>query len=242
MNNDGYEAYLKGMRQSLPFSEGELEALLVFLYENGAAAGRPGPGDAITYGLDGVGALPGDGGATDGGLHRDDGLPRDDGLRRDDGLHRGAAPAAVREARERVVAGCQPKVAEIVGEFAGMGIHGDDLVQEANLALMAAVNLCHRAPAPMDAEAFLAAVEAEIRLTLGALTDAERQRATDEEELVAKANVLEIVSQKLAQELDRHPSVGEIATKMNLPEDEVRALLEWSLAALNVESLGGFKF
>ena len=52
--------------------------------------------------------------------------------------------------------------------------------------------------------------------------------------MVAKVNVLEIVSQKLVKDLGREATIKELAETMKMSEEEIKELMRWTLDAISV--------
>ena len=55
-----------------------------------------------------------------------------------------------------------------------------------------------------------------------------------EEEMLARVNVLKEVSKRMAEELGREASVTELAEKMKMTEDEIKAIMKLTLDAMSV--------
>lgn len=62
--------------------------------------------------------------------------------------------------------------------------------------------------------------------------------ASIEENMAARVNVLQTVSQILAKELGREATVEELAAKMKMTENEIRDIMKLALDALTVGGEG----
>ena len=137
-----------------------------------------------------------------------------------------------RDARSRLVEGSLKKVLDLVAEYQGSELPMSDIVQEANTALMlAAVEY----DASEEWESLL-----ERRVKEGVELALKEQKAEHEieENMAARVNVLQTVSQMLAAELGREASVEELAAKMKMTEDEIKDIMKLALDALTVNGEG----
>jgi RNA polymerase primary sigma factor len=66
------------------------------------------------------------------------------------------------------------------------------------------------------------------------LIEEQKHENTAHEELIARINVLQKVSQVLSEELKREPTVTELAAKMKMTEDEIQDIMKETLAAMSV--------
>lgn len=136
------------------------------------------------------------------------------------------------DARSRLVEGSLKKVLDLVAEYQGSELPMSDIVQEANTALMlAAVEY----DASEEWEGLL-----ERRVKEGVELALKEQKAEHEieENMAARVNVLQTVSQMLAAELDREASVEELAAKMKMTEDEIKDIMKLALNAITVNGEG----
>ncbi|MDO5417470.1 MAG: sigma-70 domain-containing protein [Lachnospiraceae bacterium] len=137
----------------------------------------------------------------------------------------GAAGAAA--ARERLIEGHLIFALAVAKDYRDKGLPMSDLVQEANLALTMAVSEYREGD-------FLAEAKAKI---VSALEDAlEEQRNEDkvEETMLARVNVLQEVSRKLAEELGREANVEELAERMRMTSEEIKDIMKLAVDALSV--------
>lgn len=130
-------------------------------------------------------------------------------------------------AREQLLEGMLRYVVELAGEYKNRGVHMADLVQEANLALLMAVN-------EYETGNFHDLVRTRAVLLMEAALEDQKQQKEVQEELLARINVLQKVSQVLAEELDREPTVAELAEKMKMTEEEIRIIMKETLNAMSV--------
>ena len=155
-------------------------------------------------------------------------------------------------------------ITELARGYQDRGLPLLDLVQEANLALMMAVN---EAAAGMELEAgggaaagmmpegtdgaaagmapdpaegaqaltpFRALVKAQVIQALEAALEEQKVSEQVGEELLARVNVLQEVSRRMAEELGREATVAELAEKMKMTEDEIKDIMKLTLDAMSV--------
>ncbi|WP_432629529.1 sigma-70 domain-containing protein [Brotaphodocola sp.] len=142
-------------------------------------------------------------------------------------------------ARERLVEGSLGQLVELAKEYDGQGVLMGDLIQEANMALLTALAEMTGAgdgdcKVPADFEAFL---NASIRPALDAIVEEQKDEKEVGEELAARVNVLQTVSQVLLKELGREATLSELAEKMKMTEDEIRDIMKLALDAVNVSQM-----
>lgn len=135
-------------------------------------------------------------------------------------------------ARNRLVEGSLHRALELAKEYEGRELPISDLVQEANTALMlAAVEYDGSA----DWEELM---EGRIREAVELALSEQRTELDIEENMAARVNVLQTVSQVLAKELGREATVEELAAKMKMTEDEIKDIMKLALDALTVNGEG----
>ncbi len=145
-------------------------------------------------------------------------------------LERTAAGDAL--SRKRLVEGSLHRALELSGEYQGSKLPMADIVQEANTALMLA------AVEYDGTEPWEGLLERRIR---EAVEEAVREQEAElevEENMAARVNALQIVSQRMAEELGREANVSELAEKMKMSEDEIRDIMKLALDALTVSGQG----
>lgn len=135
-----------------------------------------------------------------------------------------------RAAKKRLVEGNLKHVLGISRDYVGRGLPVPDLVQEANMALVLAVEELALAGG-MTFEAFL---DGRVREMLELA--AARQEAEDRGGalLAEQVNLLQDVSKDMAEELGREPKPEELARRLKITEDEVRDIMKMALDAVNV--------
>lgn len=136
------------------------------------------------------------------------------------------------EARSRLVEGSLSEVLELAGEYGGRELPMSDIVQEANTALMLA------AVEYDGSEAWSELLERRVRESVELALEEQRMEASIEENVAARVNVLQTVSQILAKELGREATVEELAAKMKMTENEIRDIMKLALDALTVGGEG----
>lgn len=167
-------------------------------------------------------------------------------------------------ARARLLEGTLGFITELARGYQDRGLPLLDLVQEANLALMMAVNeaavgmeleagggaaagmmpegtdsaAAGMAPDPAEgAQAltpFRALVKAQVIQALEAALEEQKVSEQVGEELLARVNVLQEVSRRMAEELGREATVTELAEKMKMTEDEIKDIMKLTLDAMSV--------
>ncbi|MFR5162806.1 MAG: sigma-70 domain-containing protein [Clostridium sp.] len=135
-----------------------------------------------------------------------------------------------KEAKKRLVEGSLAKVAQMVKEYEGRELPVS-VVQEANVATAAAAAY----DGSQQWQEFLAQ---EIRQAVEAALEEQKTEAEIEENMTARVNVLQTVSQVMAKELGREATVAELAEKMKMTEDEVKDIMKLALDAITVNGEG----
>lgn len=139
-----------------------------------------------------------------------------------------AASGQDKEAKRRLIEGHLKRVLLLAAEYAQRGLPMGDLIQEANMELAAFVG-------EYQGGEFLETLDQRIRLKLEEALEAQNQELKIEEEVAARVNVLQTVSQSMAEELGREATVEELAEKMKMTADEIRNIMKLALDALSVE-------
>lgn len=136
-----------------------------------------------------------------------------------------------KEAKKRLVEGNLRIALQYAKEFDGRGVLLTDLVQEANMALMMAVEEYDLVDDGPDFDGF---VGQRIKSALGAALEEEQFADQTGEELAARVNVLQRVSQALAQELGREATVEELADKMKMTVEEIKGIMKIAMDAIGI--------
>ncbi len=139
-----------------------------------------------------------------------------------------AAAGADKAARNRLVEGYLSAALRFAKEYEGRELPVSDLVQEANMALMMAAS---EYDGSQDWPVFS---EMKIRQAIEAALLEQKSEAEIEENMAARVNVLQTVSQVMAKELGREATVEELAEKMKMTPDEIKDIMKLALDALTV--------
>ncbi|HCD45177.1 MAG TPA: RNA polymerase subunit sigma-70 [Lachnoclostridium sp.] len=138
-----------------------------------------------------------------------------------------------KEAKKRLVEGNLRAALEYSREYDGRGVLMTDLVQEANMALMVAVEEYVQSE---DRPEFDSYVGQRIRKALDAAVEEQQFAKQTEEELAARVNVLQQISQLLAKELGREATVEELADKMKMTVDEIKGIMKIAMDAMSMNA------
>lgn len=130
-------------------------------------------------------------------------------------------------ARTRLTEGMLGYVAQIAKDFADRGLPMGDLVQEANIALMMAVN-------SYEEGVFRSYLKAQVEAVLESALEEQKQEKQVEEEILARINVLKDIAQNMAEELGREASVEELAERMKMTTEEIKGIMKLTLDAMSV--------
>lgn len=132
-----------------------------------------------------------------------------------------------RQAKTRLLEGMLHYVLELTGGFRDKGLPAGDLVQEANVALIMAVEQYKGGDLREQ-------IKAEVERTLEAALEEQKMESRVEEEMLARVNVLKDISQTMAEELGREATVEELAEKMKMSADEIKDIMKLTLDAMSV--------
>lgn len=130
-------------------------------------------------------------------------------------------------ARNRLMEGRLGSVVELVKPYADQGLPMGDLIQEANIALIMAIN-------QYEGGDFDALFKAQAETCLKAALEEQKTETQIEEEMLARVNVLKEVSQRMAEELGREATVEELAQKMKMTVEEIKDIMKLTLDAMSV--------
>lgn len=156
-------------------------------------------------------------------------------------------------AKTRLVEGNLKLALTCIKDYLNKGIAVNDLIQEANMALMLAVDSYgalaaarmgdeperqKARPAEGALEQYL---DLKIRESLDAAIKAQEAEAKVEEIMLARVNVMKDITQRMAEELGREATVEELADRMKMTVDEVKEIMKLTLDAmsLNEDYLNG---
>lgn len=156
-----------------------------------------------------------------------------------------AAAAGADEAKKRLVEGNLKLALECAREFEGKGVLLTDLVQEANMALVLAVDDFSRELVKygvtgnisgQQLEGFNGYIQGMMRDALSTVIEEEQSAEQTGEELAARVNVLQTVSQMLAKELGREASVEELAERMKMTVEEINGIMKMAIDAMSMNA------
>lgn len=147
--------------------------------------------------------------------------------------------------KDRLVEGNLKAVLTYVREYRNRGILSADLIQEANMALVLAVEsygtlvsamMTEHEAAPVRPEegVFERYLEQKIREALESAVGQQAAEAKAEEEVLARVNVLKEVTQRMAEELGREATLEELAEKMKMRVEEIKDIMKLTLDAMSV--------
>ncbi len=141
-----------------------------------------------------------------------------------------------KEAKKRIVEGNLRVALEYAREYDGRGVLMTDLVQEANMALMMAVEEDVQEEVRQEFDSFKSQ---RIREALAVAVEEQQSAKQTGEELAARVNVLQQISQLLAKELGREATVEELADKMKMTVEEISGIMKIAMDAMsmNAESM-----
>lgn len=137
------------------------------------------------------------------------------------------------EAKKRLIEGNLRAALEYAREFEGRGVLLTDLVQEANMGLIMAVDSYSKGENSLEFDSFAGE---RIRKALELAIEEQQFADRTEEELTARVNVLQQVSQVMAKELGREATVEELADKMKMTVEEVRNIMKMALDAMSMNA------
>ena len=139
----------------------------------------------------------------------------------------GLVKSGDKAARERLLEGMLHYVVKLAGGFRNQGLPAGDLVQEANMALLLALDQYENGN-------FREQVKDLVEENLNAALEMQKKEKQTEEEMVARVNVLKDISGMMAEELGREATVEELAEKMKMTVDEIKAIMKLTLDAMSV--------
>lgn len=137
------------------------------------------------------------------------------------------------EAKKRLVEGNLRTALEYAREYDGKGVLLTDLVQEANMALLMAVEEYAKAGGETGFDSY---VSQRIKKALELAVEEEQSADRTGEELAARVNVLSQISQTLAAELGREATVEELADKMKMSVEEIQGIMKMAMDAVSLNA------
>ena len=139
----------------------------------------------------------------------------------------GLVKSGDKAARERLLEGMLHYVVKLAGGFRNQGLPAGDLVQEANMALLLALDQYENGN-------FREQVKDLVEENLNAAIEMQKKEKQTDVEMVARVNVLKYISGMMAEELGREATVEELAEKMKMTVDEIKAIMKLTLDAMSV--------
>ena len=128
-------------------------------------------------------------------------------------------------ARNRIVEGHLKYALLILWEYLNKGVELTDLISEANVALIEAVDRYSGSDLKED-------ITEAVRAAALRMIDETCQVHAQDEDLAQRVNELSDISVEMVQELGRSPSNAELAHRLNISEDVVESLIRMSMDAL----------
>ena len=140
------------------------------------------------------------------------------------------ANAGDRKSRDRLTEGNLKYAMSLVGGFTGRSLSVPDLISEANLALVGAVNECAKtANRPEDLKTVIK------REVTNALESAEAAKNAENEAdtgIAQKINMFTELTRVMAEELGRQATAEELSVRMHTDPDEVREIIKMAKQAM----------
>lgn len=136
--------------------------------------------------------------------------------------------AGSREARNRLIEGNLKRAMFFVQDYVDQGVQLSDLIQEASLELMLLADEGFEG-------AFEGLLESRVRVRMEEVIREQKADSDTKEEVLARVNVLQEISRRMAEELGREASLEELSERMQLPQDEVREIMKMTMDALGAE-------
>lgn len=135
--------------------------------------------------------------------------------------------AGSQAAVKRLVEGKLGQAVGIAEEYKDRGLTMNDLVQEANIALLLTAQ-------EYGGGDFNAQAEERIRRMIEDAMELQSTESRVEEEMLARVNVLKDISASMAEELGREATVEELAERMKMTEEEIKDIMKLTLDAMSV--------
>lgn len=135
--------------------------------------------------------------------------------------------AGSQAAVKRLVEGKLGQAVSIAEEYKDRGLTMNDLVQEANIALLLTAQ-------EYGGGDFNAQAEERIRRMIEDAMELQSTESRVEEEMLARVNVLKDISASMAEELGREATVEELAERMKMTEEEIKDIMKLTLDAMSV--------
>ena len=137
--------------------------------------------------------------------------------------------AGDREAKKRLVEGNLKKALFFIQDYLNRGVPMADLIQEASMELMELADEGFQ-------EGFEKLLESRIHVRMEEVIREQKAEMDLEEEMLARVNVLQEVSKRMAEELGREASLKELAERMKMTEEDVREIMKISQDPVSLET------
>ena len=138
-------------------------------------------------------------------------------------------------AKDRLIEGNLRLALKLVQEYVNRGVATGDLVQEANIALVMAVEELAVAGLKGEPGEFEEFLKGWVRTALQEVARRQDEEANAQREMLELVNALEDTSKTLAQELGREATVEELAGRMRLTVDDVKEIMKMAMDAMKLE-------
>lgn len=137
------------------------------------------------------------------------------------------------QAKQRLMEGNLKFLTDIVKTYADRGLPMEDLVQEANMAMLLLINR-FAVERTENNDTFHEQLRTQVNAALQVAIEEQTQAKNVEEELLARVNVLKDVAQMMAEQLGREATVEELAERMKMTVDEIKAIMKLTIDAMSV--------
>lgn len=141
------------------------------------------------------------------------------------------AAAGDESAVARLTEGHLKFVLDTARQYTGRGVLIGDLVQEGNLEMVAAVSELVSGGTPLLSGGFRDYLTKRVTRAMQALIEEQDETRQTAEKMARGSNRLLAATAELEEELGHEPGVEELARKVDMPVDDVRALVRESLNA-----------
>ncbi len=138
-------------------------------------------------------------------------------------------------AKRRLVEGNLKLALGMIGEYFDKGVPTGDLVQEANIALVMAVEELAVAGLKGEPGEFETFLKGWVRTALQEVVRRQDEEMEAQREMLELINALEDTSKTLAEELGREATVEELAERMRLTTDDVKDIMKMAMDAMKFE-------
>lgn len=144
------------------------------------------------------------------------------------------AAAGEAPAKRRMVEGNLKLALGLIGDYFEKGVPVGDLVQEANIALVMAVEELAVAGLKGEAGEFERFLKGWVTTALQEIVKRQGDETEGQKEFLDLVNKLEDTARVMAEELGREATVEELAERMQMTVDEVKDIMKIALDAMNV--------